>query len=410
MRCSHSILFASLFSAILWPPADLAAAAARTTKPSGLASRAVHVPGKFAGTIPQIPGIRITLGETVLIPDAYDVRGTRLKDGRLILIGSMNKNDGYSVWSFDNGHSWAKGPRGPDDETVLDFGNGEILSIYPTTHKRADGKYGLAQRRSLDNWATVSEEEAIVDTPLATSMIGDDGKTQPGGLMLHHGIMPLKDGSLMATMYGTYADDRELAQGYPASMNMRKVRTVVVFSPDKGRTWDRPVTVAYDKMLARGADPDASVKTLALIPAITQEGFSEAHLVRAPNDDILCIMRTGGRLSFAEAPVFPTPMYLARTSDEGRTWTSPIQFVDRGTTPEFLTLENKIIVGAYARPNGWLIFSTDNGRTWNVSFQISTSDSNANVIAIGPNRILALYYAKGKVTGTFFTIDRTDSR
>jgi hypothetical protein len=377
------------------------------TQAADTASAAVVQP-RFTSVLPETHGIRVIPGKTVVIPDASDVRGTRLQDGRLVLIGSMTGNHPYSVWSNDDGRTWKKGPRGPDDETVLDFGNGEILSIYPTTNRRPDGKFSLNQRRSLDNWKTITEEEGIVDTPRAVSIVGDDGKTQPGGLMLHHGIAQLKNGDLMATMYGTYAEDQQPAEGYPVSMKMRKTRTIVVFSSDRGRTWGRAITVAADQMLARGENPDFTVKRFALAPAVTQEGFGEAHLVRAPDGDLLCLMRSGGRLSFPEAPVFPTPLYAARSCDEGVSWLPPVQILDRGTSPIAATLGNKLMVAAYSRPNGWLAFSSDDGRTWRGVFQISTSDGNVNVLAVGTTTILALYYAHGHVTGTFLTVDRTE--
>src|SRR5262249_24105865 len=163
----------------------------------------------------------------------------------------------------------------------------------------ADGRYTLSQRRSLDNWKTILNETALLDTPLATTTGGDDGK-QTEGMLMHHGLLRLRNGDLMATLYGNYKGDHIPAEGYPEALHMFKCRTVVVFSSDNGRTWGGPVTVGYDRQLARGADPDSSVHTTATAPAVTQEGFNEADLTSAANGDIICAMRSGGRIGIPD--------------------------------------------------------------------------------------------------------------
>jgi hypothetical protein len=362
--------------------------------------------GGVSGEIlaPRVPGLDIRVGETVVIPGATNTLAFRFNDGRLVVSG-----DGTSVWSHDGGKTWREGPRGPDDKTAIDLGGGEILSVSRTTVRRTDGRYNLRQRRSLDGWATVQEETAVVDTPEASPAGGDDGGRHDG-LLMHHGILRLNNGDLIATMYGNYKGDKTLADGYPIEFNLRKYRTVVVFSSDRGRTWGDPVTVAYDRMLGRGADPDSQTKSTAVVPAITQEGFCEADLTRAGNGDIICAMRSGGRISKA-VPIFPTPLYVSRSRDEGRTWTSPVQVADRGVCPQLVTLANGVIVCGYARPGSWLIFSDDDGRSWKGAFQFAGSDSYCNVLEVSPNTIVVLYHGNGPkgepaILGTFITIGR----
>ena len=43
---------------------------------------------------------------------------------------------------------------------------------------------------------------------------------------------------------------------------------------------------------------------------------------------------------------------------------------DRGCNPSLITLENGIMVCAYARPGVWVCFSDDNGKTWKGHSQI----------------------------------------
>lgn len=354
--------------------------------------------------VPSVPGLAVQVGQTIPLPGVESAIVHQFDDGRLVVMGPDK-----GIWSSDGGRTWREGPRGPDDKTTLNLGNGEVLSIYRTSVRRADGKYELVQRRSLDNWTTVQTETALLDTPEATTTGGDAGD-QHEGLLMHHGAIKLKNGDLMATMFGNYQGDRIPAAGYPEELKLHKYRTVVVFSSDNGRTWANPVTVAYDRQLARGSDPDSSVQTTAVVPAVTQEGFCEADLVRAANGDILCAMRSGGRIGIRKAPIFPTPLYLSRSQDEGRTWTAPVPIADRGVCPYLVTLQNGVIVCSYARPGGWLIFSDDDGESWKGAIQFCSSDSYCNIIEVAPNQVLVIYYGGNSGTaaysGTFFSVNR----
>ncbi|MGE3313715.1 MAG: sialidase family protein [Planctomycetaceae bacterium] len=362
--------------------------------------------------VPSIPGLKVTRGESVAIRDAESAIVHRFEDGRIVVMG---KDCG--IWSNDDGKTWSRGPKGPDDKTTLNLGNGEVLSIRRTSTKAKDGTFSLSQRRSLDGWKSVVEETAPLDTPNATTAGGDAGD-QHEGLLMHHGALQLPSGELVATMFGNYHGDRIPAGGYPEELKLFKYRTVVVFSSDKGRSWGNPVTVAYDKQLARGADPDSSVQTTAVVPAVTQEGFCEADLTRATDGTLICAMRSGGRIGIRRVPIFPTPLYVSRSTDDGRSWSAPVPIADRGVCPYLVTLNNGVIVCSYARPGGWLIFSDDRGETWKGAFQISSSDSYCNVIEVSPNRLLAIYYDRKpdpnggnrdqtvEYWGTFFTVDR----
>ncbi len=358
---------------------------------------------------PQVPGLKITVGETIPIPWAVGAVVHRMPDGRLVLPADGKE----SVWSSDGGLTWEKGPRGPSDKTVINLSNGDIVSLSRTSIKRSEGKYRLRSTRSSDGWKTTEVVDAILDTPLATATGGDAGD-RLDGLLMHHGILELESGRLLATLYGNYQGDNLLALGYPVEFNFRKYRTLVVSSTDEGRTWGDPVTVAYDRQLARGNDPDSSVHTTTVVPAVTQEGFCEADLERASNGDLLCVMRSGGRIGIPGVPIYPTPLYLSRSTDEGDTWTSPIPIADRGVCPYLNVLDNGVLVCAYARPGSWLIFSDDDGETWKGAFEIGPSDSYCNAIEVAPNKILALYRGEAdesaevhsRLVGTFFTVER----
>jgi len=355
---------------------------------------------QFKFPLPHISGLKVTAGDTFVIPGASNSIAFRFRDGRIVVVGKD-----HGVWSIDGGRTWTKGPRGPMSKTVIDLGSGEILMFGSSSSARDDGRYELPVVRSIDNWQTQTDELALFNIPRATFCGGDDG-ARHSGMIAHHGVLQLKNDDLMITMYGNYQGDNELADAYPVEFNMRKYRTIVVFSSDRGKTWGHPVTVAYKRMLARGLDSDSSVISYRDVPAVTQEGFCEPDLTRAPNGDIICMMRSGGRIGVGNVPIFPTPMYASRSSDEGKTWTTPVQVADRGVCPYLVTLDNGIIVCSYARPGNWLIFSDDNGQTWKGEFMINTRDSYCKVLAVAPDKILTIYHADGKIKGTFFTVQK----
>jgi len=372
------------------------------------------IAGNFKIVIPEIPDIDVSAGESIPIPTENTAVAFQFEDGRIV-VGPRDK----SFWSYDGGHTWKNGPEGPGEKVAIDLGNGEILSSGRNSKLRPDGKFTLRFRRSTDNWETVAEEEAIVDIPNASfTVTGSGGRVD--GFLFHHGIIQLANGDLIGTMYGNYKGDVQLCDGYPAELGQRKYRTIVVFSEDKGYTWGNPVLVAYDKMLGRGIPddhnmigksiPETRASRTTIVPAVTQEGFREADLVEAPNGDLICVMRSGGRNPVPEANLFPTPLYCSRSSDGGKSWTPPEQIADRGTCPSLVTMKNGIIVCTYGRPGNWLIFSDDNGKTWKGAFQFGTEGASNYLLEVAPDIIQVYHETKDgseeTVHGTFFNVKK----
>ena len=351
---------------------------------------------------PRIPGIEVAVGQSVPIPGQDTALAFQFQDGRIV----VGKGQA-PMWSHDGGHTWQPGPEGPNEKTAIDLGQGEIFSIGRNPTRRAQGEFLVHQRRSLDNWKTATNQQAVLHLPLASTTVTGDG-ARVDGFLFHHGIVRLANGDLVATMYGNYEGDTLLCDGYPPELNQRKYRTVVVFSTDKGHTWGNPVLVAYDRMLGRGI-PDDPLRPTAVVPAITQEGFREADLVPAPNGDLLCVMRSGGR-NGGSTTLFPTPLYCSRSSDRGRSWTPPEQIADRGVCPNLVAMSNGIVVCTYSRPGNWLIFSDDNGRTWKGTFQFGDTGDYNYILEVAPDTI-QVYHETGTgpektVRGTFFKVKR----
>ena len=351
---------------------------------------------------PKIGGLKLRVGPEVKIAGATNSIGHQFEDGRICIVG----DEGKGIWTHDGGKTWKEGPRGPDDKTTFNLGSGEVLSIARTSVKRADGKFNIYQRRSPDNWKTVVDEEAIIDSPLASSTGGDTGEHHDG-LLVHHGAIRLKNGDLMISTYGNYHSDTELADGYPEEFKMLKYRTVVLFSSDNGKTWGNPVTVAYDQQLGRGTDDDSSVQTTMIVPAQTQEGFCESDLEwAADGKTIICAMRSGGRIGVRKAPSFPTPLFISRSVDEGKTWTPPVPVADRGVCPYLVTLENGVIVCSYARPGDWLIFSDDDGESWKGAFEFGPGGGYNTIFEVEPNKFIVIYHRDSSYVAQHFSVER----
>jgi hypothetical protein len=209
---------------------------------------------------------------------------------------------------------------------------------------------------------------------------------------MDHAILRLKDGRLMATMYGNYAEDTTPADDYARSSHFNKYRTIVVFSSDKGRIWGHPVTVTA-------------------APKLAQEGVCEGDLVRTTGGEIFCAMRSGGGMGKF------TPCYLSRSTDEGQTWGEPQAILDRGVWPNLCVMRSGIIVCTTGRPGYWLVFSKDDGHTWQGAFSIyqGAGSSYNNVLEVAPDTIMVIYdrevatdqgTSRRDIVGTFFTVQK----
>jgi hypothetical protein len=161
-------------------------------------------------------------------------------------------------------------------------------------------------------------------------------------------------------------------------------------------------------MSGRDGGDNASTSGNMRVPAVTQEGFNESDLVTAPNGDILCLMRSGGRISTPTAPIYSTPLYQARSTDGGESWNDPVQIAPFGVNPNAIALENGVLVASYSRPGAWIMFSTDNGHTWSGHRQLSTSDSYTGLLVTGKDEFTVYYNQGGMVGETFRVTLRAD--
>ena len=181
-------------------------------------------------------------------------------------------------------------------------------------------------------------------------------------------IVRLPNGDLLATMYGDLKGDRQY-------------RTMIVRSSDAGHSWRYHATVAY-----QSSDPAPQ--------RIGQFcGFCEPSLVLLKNKQLLCLMRTQG----AEIPNEYRPIYAAWSDDLGKTWSTPqpTRPALMNISPTLAVLDNGVVVCQYGRPGFHVVFSTDNGHTWNNRISFShlpepLITGQFDIVKSGPNQLVAI--------------------
>ena len=78
-------------------------------------------------------------------------------------------------------------------------------------------------------------------------------------------------------------------------------------------------------------------------------------MIRLANGDLLVMLRTGSA----------SPMFQARSTDGGKTWSEPQQVMDHGVAPCLCLMQNGVLVCSYGRPHSGIMFSYDGtGHKW----------------------------------------------
>jgi len=152
--------------------------------------------------------------------------------------------------------------------------------------------------------------------------------------------------------------------------------TLLLESTDRGHTWRLRSIVANDR----------------------ETMYAEPFLAYAPNGDLLCTLRSTCR------ETKDSPLYLARSSDDGHTWSVPEQIAEVGVFPNILTLDCGVSVISFGRPGMWLMFSTDGaGRVWGQRQTLVEPDLQSNCAATcGYSSLEALSSNRFLVAHTIF--------
>jgi hypothetical protein len=332
--------------------------------------------GSAAAQASEIPGFKVAVGETIdIITDAKYISMFKFRDGRIV-VGNRLSRDGGKTWTRSE-IGRALGPYAfelPDGEVILPLGPQVNYEI----HKVGEGVFEVPFARSTDGGKTFKTERARLNIPDGTGGTNDDG-TRSEGPAVDHAIVQLRDGSLLMAMYGQFKDSTTLVPGFPSEWKVHKYYSWVMRSTDRGRTWDYWATVAKD-------------------PSVGCESFCEPDLLALPNGDILCFLRTGG-----EKP--PTPLYMNVSKDQGKTWSKPVAIADRGVWPNACRMQSGLLVVTYGRPDNWLAFSADDGKTWVGHLQFNQGEEPAttsynSVEEVSPGKLLVVFdYTKSDADG-----------
>ena len=247
-------------------------------------------------------------------------------DGSIYLCVGRTTNGGRTIIPHEDAR-WDQilRLRRPKGSSALISKPGLFLTLGRDIEYDSPGVFHATSWRSTDNFETLELGRATVHVP-----DGPERKRKPGewyGLYFWRSIVDMPDGSLLATIEGSFDSDRVVPTGRRDKAEIHseesyKLRTAVVRSTDGGETWDYLSTVAYPR-----PDDDAA-----------GEGFAEPTMIRLDNGHLLCVMRSGNY----------TPLYSAWSSDEGRTWTGPVYTgLERGLDPCLLKLQDGRVLLSY---------------------------------------------------------------
>ena len=206
------------------------------------------------------------------------------------------------------------------------------------------------------------------------------------------GVITAKDGSIVAV-----TDKRKYNQGdLPEDIDI-----VCRRSTDGGHTWSEPYTIAQGTGY--------------------NHGFGDCVLAWTNDDNGLIAGFVGGVGLWNSTPSNPIRSYIARSYDNGQTWTEPEDITDfifgsNCVVPEhrtwrasffgsgngLITSTGRIMFVAAIREttaqslSNYAVYSDDNGITWHVSGRASLSGDEAKVTELVDGRILMSIRHNGK--------------
>jgi hypothetical protein len=211
---------------------------------------------------------------------------------------------------------------------VTQLKDGTILVVeWVAEGPQPDGYFLGKLWESQNEWETLKGPfESKVFLPQGKSGF-DDGGRPYGGVNFHRTLIEMPNGDLLATAYGWFKEDVT-----PSSYmkTMMKFRSLLLRSKDRGRNW-------------------ALVSTIAVDPAVGEEGFCEPVLLRVSQGKrkgrLIAQMRTGSNKVLTD-PKFNL-IHQTESDDEGKTWTRPHPLSFQGVDPDLIEMHNGILVAGF---------------------------------------------------------------
>ncbi len=197
-------------------------------------------------------------------------------------------------------------------------------------------------------------------------------------------IITAKDGSLVVATDKRKYNDADLPEDIDILINR---------STDGGYTWSEPYTLAEGQGVGHG--------------------YGDCALVRTNDEGGLLAAFVGGCGFWQGVPENPLRTYIARSYDNGQTWTEPKDITDELYGSEcpntvsctwwsaffasgngLLTSTGRIMFVLAVRPSqnwsacNYVVYSDDNGETWQISNRASVRGDEAKVVELADGRIL----------------------
>lgn len=243
--------------------------------------------------------------------------------------------------------------------------NGDLLAVNYHTFMTAgtdNRQAAVPTAVSSDGGRTWIHREGQMTAPERMRPISD-ATSRPGsplgGFVLVHSVLEADDGTLFQSGYGYYERDG-------------RYRSIVMASTDRGENWTVRSTIATNDQLSDH-------------PRF--EGFGEPALAFASDGALLAVMRTGNY----------QPLYLARSNNQGRSWSDPEKVTAgpdaipvTGVFPDLKLMANGTLVLWVGRPGQFLLADPQGtGEQWSRPEMVDYYNSgNGTLTPVGRNQLL----------------------
>lgn len=362
----------------------------RTFATSLLAASCVRAAG------PAGPVLRVELGpEQLIAPGVPWPYLFQTREGTTVIFGHIRWPEGgrypihYTTRSFDGRKTWQEWKHGPEhgrgpitEGSCVQLRDGRILLFDVHAEHVGNKRFETSYWVSKDGFRTLQGPLKYSFTLPDAEVGGVDDRGEPISRMyLRRSVLELKNGDLLATVYGRFVSDTMPVEYHPS---MKKMRSLLMRSTDQGRTWTFVSTIS--------ADP------------VEQEGPAEPVLVQLQHGPhagrLICQVRTGRE----------NPIYQCESDDEGRTWTPivPLRWTYSkygrqreivGTDPDLIEMSDGTLVMSFGHKPDYqdhgndLAFSVDQGRTWTQVTRISSTLTQAytGVREVAPGELFVVY-------------------
>jgi len=348
----------------------------------------------------QVPkNIRIEIGPAAkILPDEVAPSLFLTRKGAVVVQGFLPAQGETladlrwgTVASTDEGTTWHPRSGGPYASSAVEMKDGTIIILEGIARgPENDGTFIGKVWESTNDWSTLAGP-SVAKFHLPDGKGGvDDGGNPGADLMLHRSIIETSEGDLLATAYGWFKDD-VTPSSYEHKMD--KFRCLLLRSKDRGHNWFLVSTIAVD-------------------PAVGEEGFGEPVLVQLKlgihKGRLIVLMRTGSNKA-----KWPNPLYQTESDDNGETWSPPHPLSFDAVNVDLIEMKSGVLVAAFGwrtkesrqklakgepahigqEHGNYLAFSLDQGQTWTTITHITHEPTTGyvGIREIEPGKILLVY-------------------